>query len=187
MRRKDREMDRAFALEIIDEAAYGVMALAKDDLPYGLPLSLVRDGDRLLFHTARAGHKLEWVTDGAAAWVVFVSRVRVPDLFEEFQLEAMLADPEQTGQLVSSVFTTEFASAMVGGTITEVSDDSEKKRALERICQKYTPDKMKYFEAAAASGMALTRVFALSMEQVSAKRKKYDQAGQEMKFGRRDE
>ncbi|NLB22706.1 MAG: pyridoxamine 5'-phosphate oxidase family protein, partial [Clostridium sp.] len=43
---------------------------------------------------------------------------------------------------------------------------------------------MDYFKIALASGMSRTRVFAIDMEDISGKRKKYDETGREMKFGR---
>ena len=184
MRRADRAMDEAFALEIIDEAAYGVLSLSSLEGPYGIPLSLVREGKRLYFHTAREGKKLSWIQEGAPVWVTFVSRVQVPDLFSEEELEDIASDPAMVGQLISSVFTTEFASAMVAGKIYEVVDNDEKALALKLTCLKYTPDKMDYFKIALASGMSRTRVFAIDMEDISGKRKKYDETGREMKFGR---
>lgn len=184
MRRKDREMDRAFALEIIDEAAFGVLSLMGEGEPYSLPLSLVRDGQRLCFHTAREGHKYEFIREGAVVHVVFVSRVKVPKLYSEAELDRIAETKEGLPVLISQVFTTEFASAMVKGTIRELTDPEDKKRVLQLICQKYTPDKLKYFEVAHQSGAALTRTFAISMDEVTGKRKRFDAQRQEMKFGR---
>ena len=177
-------MDETFALEIIDEAPYGVLALNGQDGPYGLPLSLVRQDNQLFFHTAKEGHKYDFIRDGVPVWAVFVTRVKVPDLYTADEMDAMMADPAGAGKLISSVFTTEFASAMVGGTIHEIHEASEKEAVLRRICQKYTPDKLKYVDAAIASGRDLTRVFAIDIEKVTGKRKKYDAQRQEMKFGR---
>lgn len=184
MRRTDREMSNAFALEIIDEAQYGVVSLAKDDEPYGIPLSIVRDGDKLFFHTAKEGHKFDFIHNEAPVTVLFVSRVQVPKLYSNEELDEMMKSEDIFGKLVSQVYTTEFASAMVKGTLTEVFDDPGKEHALELICKKYTPDKMKYFKLAMESGMSQTRIFAISMDEVSAKRKQFDGDKVEMKFGR---
>ena len=60
MRRKDREMDRVFAFNIIDKSEYGVLSMLDDEgEPYGLPLSLVRYGDLLYFHSAKLGKKVD--------------------------------------------------------------------------------------------------------------------------------
>lgn len=184
MRRQDRAMDEAFGLEIIDEARFGVLSLQGEDHPYGLPLSLVRSGNQLFFHSAREGHKYDYIRDGAPVWVVFASRVQVPDLYSVEELDAMLEDPAGVGRLISSVFTTEFASVMVKGIIHEIHDPNQKEDVLRLVCRKYAPDKAKYVDAAIASGRDLTRVFAIDMLEVTAKRKKYDDQRQEMKFGR---
>jgi len=52
MRKASREMDAAFALEVLDKAPYVTVSMTKPDgTPYGLPLSLARtldQGDRSL-------------------------------------------------------------------------------------------------------------------------------------------
>lgn len=51
MRRRDREMNREFGLEVIDKSIYGVLSIVADDNePYSIPLSIVRDGNKLYFH-----------------------------------------------------------------------------------------------------------------------------------------
>ena len=56
MRRKDREMDKDFGLEVIDKSKYGVISLVdNNNMPYSVPLSIVRDGDMLYFHSATVG------------------------------------------------------------------------------------------------------------------------------------
>jgi hypothetical protein len=43
---------------------------------------------------------------------------------------------------------------------------------------------MAYFEAAASASLDITDVYQIEIESVTAKRKKFDQQGQEMKFQR---
>ena len=87
-------------------------------------------------------------------------------------------------KLISSVFTTEFESAIVTGMVELVEDEQEKIGAMRLICEKYTPSKMKYFDTAIAAGLKRTNVYRVGMESVTAKRKKYDSKGVEMKYGR---
>ena len=158
MRRKDREMDDAFALELIDRAEYGVLSVNDLDAPMAIPLSIVRDGADLYFHSAREGRKVEHFKDGMLATVVFVGHVAVPDLFSADTLETIAQDESQYSKLISSVFTTEYESAIVSGPLSEVIADTDKESALRLICQKYTPDKMHFFDLAIQSGMHRTRV-----------------------------
>lgn len=187
MRRKDREMDQEFARQVIDKSRFGVLSMEDEEqgIPYSVPLSIVRQGDFLYFHSAREGKKVDLISKNEQVRIVFVGDVHVPDLYDREQLDEMVKDPEKTSQLISRVFTTEYESAIVEGRIAEVMDTNEKVLALKLICEKYTPDKMRYFEHAIQAGEKLTRIFKVEMESVSAKRKKYDEEGNEMKWGRR--
>lgn len=185
MRRKDREMDKDFAYEIIDKAAFGTLALTdKAGRPYSVPLSIVRDGDFLYFHSAKAGKKHEIIGEGCEAAVSFVGEHKVPDILSEAQLEEIIAKGSH-GMLGSKVFTTEFESVMAEGRIVRLDDLELKVKGLSLLCEKYTPDKMKYFQYAAAASLKVTEVYRMEMVKVSGKRKKFDSKGEEMKFGRK--
>lgn len=185
MRRKDREMDRAFALALIDKSQYGVLSVVdKDGHPYGLPLSIVRKENNLYFHSAKSGKKVEAFAEGKEVCVTFVGEVSVPELFFEDELKSFLTDSTKGNTLASKVFTTEYESAMVFGKIHLVENSDEAVRALRLICEKYTPSKMDYFDLAAQSGLPKTNIYQIEISDVSAKRKKFDSSGEEMKWGR---
>ena len=63
MRKASREMDAAFALEVLDKAPYVTVSMIKSDgSPYGLPLSLVRTDEKTFyFHCALEGDKLDCI------------------------------------------------------------------------------------------------------------------------------
>ena len=53
MRRKDREMSREFALEVSDKCEWAVLSMTdREGMPYAVPITIVRDGDVIYFHTA---------------------------------------------------------------------------------------------------------------------------------------
>ena len=184
MRRKDREMNTEFAKQVIDRSRYGVLSIIDtgSGTPYSIPLTIVRDDEFLYFHSAKEGTKVDLFSGNNQVKIVFVGEVHVPNLFTTSQLDEMTKDEEKTVQLISSVFTTEFESAIVTGKIQEVLDTDEKIHALKLICRKYTPDKMAYFQHAIKSGEKYTRVYRITMDEVMAKRKKYDSEGNEMKW-----
>lgn len=184
MRRKDREMDRDFGLGVIDQAAYGVAAFldAKGEL-YSIPLSIVRIREHLYFHSAMSGHKVDALQDGAQIRIVFVTNVQVPH-HDISELEAIRSDKKRIMELTSKIFTTEYASAIVTGTLHPVSDDAQWHDAMRAICEKYTAYAMDFFELAAESGRKVTEVYRIDIEELSAKRKKFDAQGVEMKWGR---
>ena len=56
MRRADRAISREDALAVIDRCAYGTLSLiATDGTPYAVALNVVRDGEKLFFHSAMTG------------------------------------------------------------------------------------------------------------------------------------
>ena len=73
MRRSDREQSREFSLALIDRCTHGVAAISTgEDTPYCLPLSFVRVEDRLYFHCAKEGRKLDLLRENPRMCVTFV-------------------------------------------------------------------------------------------------------------------
>jgi len=178
MRRKDREMSKEFGYGIIDKARYGVLSMIdeKND-PYGLPLSTVREKDILYFHSAKDGKKVKIFKNNPNVSVAFVGEVNIPENYTKQELNEIAKDESKAALLISNVFTTEFESAIVKGTVSPVEDEEEKIKAMKLICKKYTLDKMDYFQMAIDAGLQRTNVYRIHIEDVKAKRKKYDSEG----------
>ena len=148
MRRKDRERDLAFGLAVIDECEYGTVAI-QGEQPYCLPLSLVRVGEDLYFHCALEGKKMDLLRKSSAVWVSFVG-------------ENVAAEDD---------FTTYFRSAMVKGRALEVTDDAEKVAVLRALCEKLTPGHMPAFDSEVARSFAVTGIWKIHMDEITAKEK----------------
>ena len=163
MRRKDREMNRDFALSIIDKCTYAVLATINvDGTPYCIPVTIARDGDCIYFHCATAGQKVENLRHDPHVCMTCVGDVHVPP----------------------GKFTTEYESAVLTGNAVEVTEPTEKVKALRLLCERHTPGNMAAFDAAIERSLSITAIWCVHIEQVTGKRKKYDSAGKEMKFGR---
>ncbi|MDY0236475.1 MAG: pyridoxamine 5'-phosphate oxidase family protein [Gudongella sp.] len=186
MRRKDREMDRKFALEVIDKSKYGIVSVVdKNNMPYSVPISIVRDGDMLYFHSAMAGDKVELYNLEPRANIVFVGEVQVPNLYSKDELDELLKDKKNANLVVSTIFTTEFESAIVQGRINRIEDQNQKIKVLKLICEKYTPDKMELFDIGVEAGVDKVLIYGIKIEEITAKRKKFDESGKEMKWMRK--
>jgi nitroimidazol reductase NimA-like FMN-containing flavoprotein (pyridoxamine 5'-phosphate oxidase superfamily) len=150
MRRKDREMDRAFAERVIDKAAFATLATVSDDgTPYAVTLSLVRDGEWLYFHCAAEGRKIDNLRKNPKVCVTFVGDIGVPP----------------------GKFTINYESAVVFGVAEEVADSEEKIHGLRLICKRYTPDNMADFDRAVAHSLAVTGIWKVRIDGISGKRK----------------
>lgn len=185
MRRKDRQMNADFGKQVIDKAKYGVVSMIDEyNNPHGLPLSIVRDGDSLYFHSAKEGKKIDNFKNNSKVSIAFVGDVNIPENYTKEELDEIVKDESKAALLISSVFTTEYESAIVKGEVKSVEDMQEKIKAMRLVCEKYTPDKIKYFDMAIKAGLSRTNVYKVEIEEITAKRKKYDGTGKEMKWGR---
>ena len=154
MRRSDREQSREFSLALIDRCTHGVAAISTgEDTPYCLPLSFVRVEDRLYFHCALEGRKLDLLQQNPRMCVTFVGG-------------------DEPAFVPPATYTTYFQSVIVTGTASEVTDTQEKAAALEALCRKLTPDHMgEGFDRAIEQSLAVTGVWRVDMDQITGKAK----------------
>lgn len=185
MRRKDREMSREFGLAVIDRASFGTLCMTDTDgSPYAIPLSIAREGELLYFHSAKAGKKVELMEEAPAVRLVFVGEHQVPAVMSPEEAQEAASSPQTFSALTSKLFTTEFESAILRGKLRKAANDEEKIRGLRRICEKFTPQWMRFFDQAVAHSLQVTEVYVIEIEEVTAKRKKFDLQGEEMKWQR---
>ncbi len=183
MRRKDREMDRAFGEFVIDSAVFGSLAVYDEKLGItNLPLSIIRIEDNLYFHSAKVGEKVDFFKSNPTVCISFVTDVKVPNNYSAEELESFKTDKSRAKDLISNVFTTEFASCVVRGNIGLVEDEKEKIEAMRIICEKYTPDKMEFFNMAIEAGLSRVNIYKINTSNLTSKRKKYNSKGIELKY-----
>lgn len=183
MRRKDREMDEEFALQVIDKANYCVMSMVDiEGVPYGIPISYARLGNVIFIHSAKQGKKVDILRTNNFVSVTCVGEVEVPHLYTDEELDVLVKQSKSV--LGSKVYTTQFESAIFHGKLELVKDNEIKKKGLRLLCEKYTPDSLKYFDQAMEASLAVTDVYQLEMKGITAKRKRFDSHGEEMKYGR---
>ena len=151
MRRKDREMDAAFACQVLDKCAYMVLAMTDGEgNPYCVPVSGVREGMALYFHCALEGEKADCMRRHPRVCIVGVG-------------DTALA-PEE--------FTTAFESAVARGTAEEVTAEGEKIHALRLLCLRYAASNMAAFDGAVRRSLGRTGVWKITLDSVTGKRKK---------------
>jgi uncharacterized protein len=129
MRRKDRQVDEASAIEILKNGEYGVLSMCTIDVAgYGIPMSYAYTNEAIYFHCATEGFKLESLKLNNKVSFCVVGKT----------------------ELLPSEFATRYESVIVAGQIIEVSDD-EKKDGLIHIVEKYSPNftkqGMKYIDS----------------------------------------
>lgn len=151
MRRKDREMSAEFAWDVVDRCEYAFLAMtAEDGSPYGLPVTIVRNGSVVYFHSAMEGRKVNCLRQHPRVCLTCVGNTQVQQ----------------------DRFTTLYESAVAFGTAAEVTEDAEKIEALRILCQRHTPGNMANFDEAIAASLGRTGIWKITVEEISGKAKR---------------
>ncbi|MCL1815172.1 MAG: pyridoxamine 5'-phosphate oxidase family protein [Treponema sp.] len=151
MQRKDRETSRDETLAILDRSSWGVLTSVNNDgSPYGIPLSLARDGDCLYFHCALKGQKLKNLRSRPEVCIVFVGSAEVP----------------------INRFTVFYESAVVFGTAEEVTSREEKIQGLRIISERFTPENMHAFNGEIEQMLDITGLWKIHINGITGKRRK---------------
>ena len=166
MRKKSREMNSVWALEVMHKAPYITVSFTDaTGRPYGLPLSLASaDGVNWYFHCAPEGKKLDAIK-----------------IHPEVCLSAVTRCTPTVGPK-DATFTLQYKSAIAFGKATIVEDDVEKTKGLRLICERFLPDHMAAFDSSINRSLHRTAVVRITLtEPPVGKRKQYDENGDEMK------
>ncbi len=166
MRRTTREMDAAFALEVLGKAPYVTLSMTRPDgTPYAVPLSLAQADERTFyFHCAQEGEKLDCIAHQPVVCLSAVSRCKPT------------VGPKDHS------FTLEFRSAIAMGRAELVDDEAEKIEALRLICRRFLPHHMGAFDEAIKQSLSHTAIVRITLtEPPVGKRKEYDEEGNEKK------
>ena len=119
MRRKRQMLSQDDSVAILERMTFGVLGVSGDEgYPYAVPLSYVYADGRIWFHCALSGHKVDAIkrNDKVSFCVV------------------------EQDHVVPKEFTTYFRSVIAFGRVRILTDESEKRQALERLAQKYAPN-----------------------------------------------
>ena len=119
MRRKNCVISTEAAEKILREGDFGVLALSGDDgYPYAVPINYAVEGNKIYFHSAKIGHKIDAINRNDKVSFCVVDKHEV----------------------VAEEFTTYFTSAIAFGRIRIVddNDDPDKLRGLELLADKYS-------------------------------------------------
>ena len=119
MRRSAQALDGGACVEILERGTSGVLALAGDGgWPYAVPLSYAVDGEKLYFHCAREGHKLDAIRREARASFCVVDRDDVKP----------------------AEYTSYFRSVIIFGRVRVLEDEAQMRAAIELLARRYFPE-----------------------------------------------
>ena len=148
MRRFRQELSLEETKRIFEEGTFGVLALCGEDLnPYAVPISYVYDGDKIYFHSAKAGHKLEIIKNNANASFTVIDQ----------------------NMIVPEKYTTYFRSAITFGEIRILDNQEEMIAAMVKLGMKYSSDFKEGIMPEIQSQMRALCVLEFNIERMSGK------------------
>lgn len=147
MRRADRQLSNQEALAILERSEYGIISsVGADAQPYGVPVSYVVLEGCVDFHSATQGHKLDnFQFSERVSFCVVGKTVVLPEKFS-----------------------TSYESAIVFGRISE-RKGMDKTKSLQALIAKYSPGHIESGDAYIETAQAKTRVFSISIDQITGK------------------
>lgn len=117
MRRKNQQLPSEVVTKILHAGQTGVLAVSGDDgYPYAVPLNYVFFNDKLYFHCAKSGHKLDGIRKDSKVSFCVIAK----------------------DQVIPEEFSTSFQSVIVFGKAVMLQDGEEKQRVLESLVRKYS-------------------------------------------------
>lgn len=118
MRRFRQLLPMDETLAILKDGSSGVLALSgNEEYPYAVPVSYAFDGTDIYIHSALSGHKIDCMRDNAKVSFCVIREDNV----------------------VAEEFTTYFKSVIVFGTVSFLTETSDKVYALRALADKYSP------------------------------------------------
>lgn len=143
--------DRALVHSILDEALVCHVGFSHDTAPFVIPTAFARVGEALYVHGAEASRMLEALARSSSVCVTVTL------------LDGLV--------LARSAFhhSMNYRSVVVLGRAREVVSDDEKRTALDALLERMLPGRSRAARAATPAELRATRMFALPLEEVSAK------------------
>jgi nitroimidazol reductase NimA-like FMN-containing flavoprotein (pyridoxamine 5'-phosphate oxidase superfamily) len=122
MRRKKQLLSEEETIGVFNSCTSGVLAVTgDDDYPYAVPLSYTFKDGKLFFHCAKTGHKIDGIKRNDKVSFTVIDK----------------------DEIIQKTFTTHFRSATAFGRARILTEDAERREALEALVKKYSPDYVK--------------------------------------------
>lgn len=114
---------------------------------YGAGESVPDGGNKLYFHSAKAGHKIDAIAKEPKVSFTFIDK----------------------DDVVSREFTTYFRSVQVFGKAHIVTDEEERQRAFRAFCERYCSDDMDRYDEIMAKEAKAALIVCVDIEHISGK------------------
>ena len=147
MKRSKQLLSMEETAAVMDRCTNGALAcLGDDDYPYSIPLSYVYFNEKIYFHSAKVGHKIDAITKNPKVSFTVID--------------------EDT--IVSEKYTTYFRSVIVFGKARIVEGD-ERLDAFKALVEKYSGDQPEEAKQREVTGCTQAYIVAIDVEHINGK------------------
>jgi nitroimidazol reductase NimA-like FMN-containing flavoprotein (pyridoxamine 5'-phosphate oxidase superfamily) len=152
MRRTDKEItDQTLIAQIVEKAQVCRLGLAKDNIPYVLPVSFGYDGKAIYFHTAKEGRKIDFMAANDRVCMEF-----------EHGVQLLRHDTNPCRWSFS------FQSVIGYGTVQELTEPSGKRDGLNKMMKHYSGREWPFTR----EDLEAIRVWKIGIESLTGKQSK---------------
>ena len=147
MRRFKQQISEEECIRILKEQPRGVLSMIGDDgYPYGIPLDHWYSGNKLYFHGAKVGHKMDAIT-----------------AFDKVSYCVMDEGFRRDGEWALNI-----KSVVVFGRIRVVEDEAKKREICTNLVRKFTDDEA-YLQKELANAFPRVNCLELAIEHMTGK------------------
>ncbi|MBQ6202899.1 MAG: NimIJ family nitroimidazole resistance protein [Prevotella sp.] len=148
MRRKRQQLSEEESIAILERATSGTLALLGDNgYPYAIPISYVYADDKLYFHSALSGHKVDAIRNCDKASFCVIDKDDI--------------HPEK--------YTTYFRSVIAFGRIHIIEDEEEKLFAARLFGNRYNPNQEEALQKEIKHGLSRMLAIRFDIEHLTGK------------------
>ena len=148
LRRKKQLLSEQETLRVLEEGKTGIVGVLGDDgYPYTVPINYVSLENKIYFHSAKKGHKVDAIA-------------------KEPKVSMKVVEKDD---VVSREFTTYFRSIQLFGKAYVVEDEAERNVAFRALCEKFSGADMDRYDEIMSKEAAAAAIVRIDIEHITGK------------------
>ncbi len=148
LRRKKQLLSEQETLRVLEEGKTGIVGVLGDDgYPYTVPINYVSLENKIYFHSAKKGHKVDAIAKEPKVSMTVVEK----------------------DDVVSREFTTYFRSIQLFGKAYVVEDEAERNVAFRALCEKFSGADLDRYEEIMSKEAAAAAIVRIDIEHITGK------------------
>ena len=148
LRRKKQLLSEQETLRVLEEGKTGIVGVLGDDgYPYTVPINYVSLENKIYFHSAKKGHKVDAIAKEPKVSMTVVEK----------------------DDVVSREFTTYFRSIQLFGKAYVVEDEAERNVAFRALCEKFSGADMDRYDEIMSKEAAAAAIVRIDIEHITGK------------------